>query len=220
MSWPGWRERVEARRRRYRAGWPEAFVHDYERSDAEVQAPAVEKRCRESWMKWLATLPAPVQEASRQFQGMDNQDPTMLRAIQHGLRDTDYLARLAFYTRANFGYCRPRGEGLEIWRRYRLRAQELLKVPIPPAADAGPRKCVGRNENKADQARPDAPAFDVTGRYYFWEGKKPFATVLINQAGRRITMRTTLVLGGADKREDRPYNQYDGDLQADGASAS
>jgi outer membrane protein OmpA-like peptidoglycan-associated protein len=216
MSWPGWRERVAGRRKQYR-GWPEASVSGYERADAEIQAPAVEKRCREHWMKWLATLPAPVQEASRQFQGMDNQDPVILRAIQHGLRDTDYLARLAFYTLSTFGYCRPRGEGLKIWRQYRLRAQELLKVPIPPAADIGPRKCVGRGENKPDAPRPDAPAFDITGRYYFWERKKPFATVLINQAGRHITMRATLLLGGADKQEDRPYKEYDGDLQADGS---
>src|SRR5262245_15757104 len=93
-----------------------------------------EKQCRERWLKWLTTLPAPVQEASRQVKSLDDQDALMLRAIQHGLRDPDSLARLAFYSLGQFGYCAPkRGGGLESWRQYRLRAQKLLKVPVPIA---------------------------------------------------------------------------------------
>jgi hypothetical protein len=154
--------------------------------EIEEQETSVEKRCREQWLKWRATLPAPVQEASRQVKSLNDQDPLMLRAIQHGVRDPDYLARLAFYSLGQFGYCPPKGRGLESWRQYRLRATALLKVPVPTAPDIGPRACVGRGENKRDAARPDAPALDVTGRYYFWQDRKPFATVLINQGGRRL----------------------------------
>jgi outer membrane protein OmpA-like peptidoglycan-associated protein len=199
------------------------FDFEWENFDIEEQETSVEKRCREQWLKWLATLPAPVQEASRQVKNLDDQDPLMLRAIQHGIRDPDYLARLAFYSLGRFGYCPPKGSGLESWRQYRLRAKALLKVPVPTAPDIGPRSCVGRGENKRDAARPDAPALDITGRYYFWQDRKPFATVLINQAGRRITMRATLLLGAGDRQPssnqlypDRPYKEYEGDLQADG----
>jgi outer membrane protein OmpA-like peptidoglycan-associated protein len=142
----------------------------------------------------------------------------MLRAIQHGIRNPDYLARLAFYSLGQFGYCPPKGRGLASWRQYQLRATALLKVPVPTAPDIGPRSCVGRGENKRDEARPDAPALDITGRYYFWQDRKPFATVLINQAGRHIMMRATLLLGAIDSQRlpDRPYKEYNGDLQADG----
>jgi hypothetical protein len=139
-------------------------------------------------------------------------------AYQHGIRDPDYLARLAFYSLGRFGYCPPQGSGLASWRQHRLRATALLKVPVPTIPDIGSRSCVGRGENKRDVARPDAPALDITGRYYFWQDRKPFATVLINQAGRHITMRATLLLSAIDRQRlpDRPYKEYNGDLQADG----
>jgi len=184
----------------------------------QVLTPSAEKRCREQWEKWLTTLPVPIQDASRQVQSLDDLDPLTLRAIQHGIRDPDYLARLAFYSLGRFGHCPPKGSGLESWRAHRLRAQALLKVPVPTVPDIGPGSCVGRGENKRDVVRPDAPALDITGRYYFWQDRKPFATVLINQAGRHITMRTTLLLGAIDKQRfpDRPYKEYNGDLQVDG----
>lgn len=187
-------------------------------NEIEEQESTVEKRCKEQWLKWLATLPAPVQEASKRVKSINDQDPLMLRAIQYGIRDPDYLARLAFYSLGEYGYCPPKGLGLTSWRYLRLQANKLLKVPVPPATDVGPLSCSGRKENIRDKSQPDAPTDDISGRYYFFEDRKPYATVLINQAGRHITMRITRVLSAIYEQEykERLYKEYIGDLQADG----
>ena len=102
-------------------------------------------------------------------------------AKKTGISDYTTLVRLVYYATygSDRGYCAPAGSADQDWKRTGDLVNAFLRRPWPPLFQTGPEPCSSRNV----KAPPDAPAFDITGRYYSTDPTKVY---VINQAGTHV----------------------------------
>ena len=179
--------------------------------EAEGEVDPSGEICRKKWLAEVAALPAEVRNAIPYVLTSGTLDLYLL-AVRNGIRDERRLIRLMYYSwyGSQHGYCEPKSRRAKAgWNEMAKALKAYKKWPQPPAGQAAPVLC---STQKRVKIPPDAPALDITGRYYTLN---PPATYVINQAGQHIEGVGSLVLESSAKKsgDHRPVTLFQGDLR-------
>jgi outer membrane protein OmpA-like peptidoglycan-associated protein len=179
--------------------------------EAGGEADAAGESCKKKWLAEVDALPAEVRNAIAYVVTSGTLDLYLL-AIRNGIRDDHTLLRLMYYSwyGSQYGYCEPKSRTAKAgWNEMAAALKAYKNWPQPPAAQAAPVLC---SKQKPVKIPPDAPALDITGRYYTLY---PPSTYVINQAGQHIEGVGSLVLESSSNKsgDHRPVTLFQGDLR-------